>query len=614
MWTSRKHGLCALALAPLFALAPGLATTSASASAISLEVPHALGIQIQVPPLPIEVTLPKVEVPGVLKVETSSPQSGEAPTAPVVKVEVPALPPVSASPEVPSTPTTGTPIPELPKVSASSGDAPAGAQKQATEASATVATGASAQATPTGTSDPASSSSTAGASTTTARAVRGKARHAAGGSAVGGRGSRALAATGTQSGSGTSHAPAAASSDPRASAPHEDSSGNPLNSIGRQIPFPLPVPDWSKPIILLLLVLAIFFGARSQLAAVRARRLERQRAELLSDLGVMQATLVPVIPERLGGLTVSVAYSPADGPAAGGDFYDLFTLGPDKVAIVLGDVAGHGRGALMQAALTRYTLRAYLQAGLEPRAALALAGSVLAEPGDKQFATVVVAVHDSAEGTLTYASAGHPPPIAIGFDTPEPLTICCSAPLCCDLPTGRRQTTIPLPANGSLCFFSDGLLEARVEHGELLGRERLDELVSGPGAPQTSSALLERVREVAQTTPDDMVACIVSPATRTPTRNDTVEELEVDAQTIDTPRVRLFLETCGLSTPAIATLLAQAGAIVDADGAALLWIERPHTGEPRAIARAGLSTPAWAGAGDVGGDPQGPPLTLPASR
>jgi hypothetical protein len=374
------------------------------------------------------------------------------------------------------------------------------------------------------------------------------------------------------------------------------------------------VPDWSKPIILLLLVLAIFFGARSQLVAVRARRLERQRAELLSDLGVMQATLVPVIPERLGGLSVSVAYRPADGPAAGGDFYDLLALGPDKVAIVLGDVAGHGRGALTQAALTRYTLRAYLQAGLEPRAALALAGAVLAEPGDKQFATVVVAVHDSANGTLTYASAGHPPPISSGFDTPEPLTICCSAPLCCDLPTGRRQTTIPLPAKGRVCFFSDGLLEARVDDGELLGRERLDELLSGPGAPQTAPALLERVREIAQATPDDMVACIISPATRTPTRGDTVEELEVDAQTIETPRVRLFLGACGLPTPAITALLAQAGAVVDADGAALLWIERPQTGEPRATARAGLSTPAWAGMPNTSSDPQGPTLVMPSGR
>jgi hypothetical protein len=284
------------------------------------------------------------------------------------------------------------------------------------------------------------------------------------------------------------------------------------------------------------------------------------------------------------------------------------------VAIVLGDVAGHGRGALQQAALTRYTLRAYLQAGLEPRAALALAGSVLAEPGDKQFATVVVAIHDGAEGTLTYASAGHPPPISTGFHTPEPLTICCSAPLCCDLPTGRRQTTIPLPANGSVHFFSDGLLEARVADGELLGRERLSELVGALGATATASTLLERVREVATATPDDMCACILSPVAGTPTRNDTVEELEVDAQTLNSERVRSFLEACRLSAPAVAALLAQASTIVEADGAALLRIERPQSEGPKATAHAGLSAPAWASGGGASDATQTVQLALPSSR
>ena len=93
-------------------------------------------------------------------------------------------------------------------------------------------------------------------------------------------------------------------------------SGNPLQSIGRHIPLPLPVPDWSKPIILLLLLLAAWFAVRWRLGVVRARSLEAQRATLLRDVGVMQAALVPLVPARLGGLAVSVAYRPAEGPAA----------------------------------------------------------------------------------------------------------------------------------------------------------------------------------------------------------------------------------------------------------------------------------------------------------
>ncbi|MHB8234574.1 MAG: PP2C family protein-serine/threonine phosphatase, partial [Solirubrobacteraceae bacterium] len=387
--------------------------------------------------------------------------------------------------------------------------------------------------------------------------------------------------------------PTSADSAISASPGKSKSGGGPLNALGRDIPFPVPVPDWSKPIILLLLVVAIWFAVRWRVAGVRARRLERQRASLVRDVGSMQATLVPVIPERVGDLSVSVAYRPADGPAAGGDFYDVLALRPGRVAIVLGDVAGHGRDALAQAALTRYTLRAYLQAGLEPRAALALAGSVLNEPERMRFATVVVAIHDSSSGTLTYATAGHPPPIAIGFDTPEPLTVCCSAPICCDLPTGRRQTTISLPASGQMCFFSDGLPEARTDDG-LLGRDRLVEILDGLDSPVTAPRLLQRVRADALATPDDMVACVISPRVGDAAPTSTVEELEVDARTPDGAYVAAFLQACGVHAERVPPLVAGAADAVDRDGSALLRVERMPGHQAHAVLLAGLSNDAEA--------------------
>jgi DNA-binding response OmpR family regulator len=127
-------------------------------------------------------------------------------------------------------------------------------------------------------------------------------------------------------------------------------------------------------------------------------RLVNQRTGLLRDLQAMQEALVPDISARLEGLAVSVAYKPAEGPAAGGDFYDVFAPEPGKVAIMLGDVAGHGRDAITHAALTRYTLRAYLQEGVEPRAALATAGRVLVDRTGERHATVAAGVYDSASG------------------------------------------------------------------------------------------------------------------------------------------------------------------------------------------------------------------------
>ena len=358
----------------------------------------------------------------------------------------------------------------------------------------------------------------------------------------------------------------------RATGTKAGGSDNPLEAIGKRIPLPLPVPDWSKPIILLLLLLAIWFGVRSRMAGRRAGRLERQRTTLLRDVGAMQAALVPEVPARVGGLAVSVAYRPAEGPAAGGDFYDVFVPEQGKVAIVLGDVAGHGPRALTRAALTRYTLRAYLQAGLEPRAALALAGRVLADPSAEQFATVAVAVYRAREGVLTYASAGHPPPIIHGLHAREPLAVCASPPVGWTVPTGRRQTTVSLDPGAVVCFFSDGLIEARYEEG-MLGRERLGELLAGLGPRPDAAELLELVRAETVATPDDMAACIFVPELAAIAGHTHIEEFEADARALGGTQVRDFLEGCLVSSAEIERAIEHTSDIAAVCGAALLRVE-----------------------------------------
>jgi hypothetical protein len=298
-------------------------------------------------------------------------------------------------------------------------------------------------------------------------------------------------------------------------------------------------------------------------------------------MGAMQAALVPEVPAHLGGLAVSVAYQPAEGPAAGGDFYDLFVPAPGKVAIILGDVAGHGHQALTQAALTRYSLRAYIQAGLQPRAALALAGRTLADPASGRFATVAVGVYDTPRATLTYALAGHPPPILRGCQVWEPVTICSSPPLGWDIPTGRRQSPISLPAGSEMCFFSDGLIEARCTgpaEGVLLGRERLSEILTALGPHALAADLLAKVRATAQATPDDMAACILAPQTPAADADIHMEELETDERTLAAGDIPRFLEACHLPAAEITRTIELASTIAAAYDTAVLRVERRHTG------------------------------------
>ncbi|HET9105091.1 MAG TPA: SpoIIE family protein phosphatase [Solirubrobacteraceae bacterium] len=359
------------------------------------------------------------------------------------------------------------------------------------------------------------------------------------------------------------------------------SAGNVLASLaGRRMNFipalignlvPLPVPDWSKPIIVLLLLVILFMAVRALRSSRHTRRLESQRIELAADLDSMQAALVPAIPEQLGALGLSVAYRPADGPAAGGDFYDAFPLDDGRVAVIVGDVSGHGRTALARAAHMHYTLRAYVETGLDPRASLKLAGRVLGTDDDGLFTTVAIAIYDPASATLTYATAGHPPPVVLGADVGDPVAGSASPALGWGLPTGLRQTTLAFGAGSRACFFSDGVTEARTENG-LLGRERLKAMFASFGSSPAAPELLERVRAEATAVTDDMAACVIearqgrSPLTRR------IEELEVNAEALAAGQGERFLHGCGVAARDIAHAVEEARALADAHGAAMLRV------------------------------------------
>jgi Stage II sporulation protein E (SpoIIE) len=305
------------------------------------------------------------------------------------------------------------------------------------------------------------------------------------------------------------------------------------------------IPDPIKAIIAALAGFALAFAVVSLAIARRARRLRRQRGQLLEEVGLLQRALLPSVPDRIGALAISVAYRPADGPGAGGDFYDVFALAGGRVAVIVGDVSGHGREALPPTTLTRYTLRAYLDAGLPPRRALQLGSRVLDGELDDDFATVVVAVYEPADCTLSYACAGHPVPIVLGPPEHEPVTACSSPPLGMAVPTGFRQTTVTLPAGSLVCFYTDGLIEARAD-GKLIGRHRVASIIREAGGNATAKDVLDRLARDADHAPDDMAACMVRAVEGSPPVAVRVESLELDPADLERGSVEAFLEACGI--------------------------------------------------------------------
>ncbi len=289
----------------------------------------------------------------------------------------------------------------------------------------------------------------------------------------------------------------------------------------------------------------------------------------------MQAALAPEVPTRQGRLEVSVAYRPAEGPAAGGDFYDVFGLDATRVAVIVGDVSGHGRGALGRAAQTRFTLRAYLELGMQPRTALALAGR-RPSSDPNEFATVAVGIYEAASGTLTYATAGHPPPIVLGAGNFAPITDCASVPLGWGVPTGRRQTTLSLPTGAIACFYSDGLVEAR-SRGDLLGRDRVVEMLTQLGPSPQAAQLLQRLREMADEAPDDMAACLIQ-TTSAATDSIRLEEIELDDRQLRVGRGERFLSACDVAPSAMGPALKKAQGTAGEFGAAILRVSLGQSG------------------------------------
>ena len=365
---------------------------------------------------------------------------------------------------------------------------------------------------------------------------------------------------------------------PDGGAAEDSGPSNPVAQVIERIVEVIPTPI--KILIALLALVALAALAHARLAARRAKRLAEQREELLGDVGLLQRALLPDVPAALTGIEASVAYRPAEGPAAGGDFYDVFELDGGRTAIIVGDVCGHGRAALAVTALMRYTLRAYLGVGLEPRVALKVAARALEGDPEGALTTVVLAIYDPSAGTLTYACAGHEPPIVLGPTAYEPVTAFSAPPLGGSMPTGHRQTTVALPPGAAVCFFTDGLVEARLGK-EMIGRERLSEMLAELAPESGAQLLLERLAQAADRAPDDMAACLVrvkddamaSPAPR-------VEELEVDAADLEGDRVFRFLRACGVDPDATAAVVRAAGAKAAEYGGALIRVVA-ETGERR---------------------------------
>ncbi|EPD68219.1 SpoIIE family protein phosphatase [Streptomyces sp. HGB0020] len=288
--------------------------------------------------------------------------------------------------------------------------------------------------------------------------------------------------------------------------------------------------------------------ARAAVCIDNARRYSRERETAIA----LQRSLLPRSLPSTAAVDAASRYLPAARAGVGGDWFDVIPLSGMRVAMVVGDVVGHGIQASATMGRLRTAVRTLADIDLAPDELLThlddLVVRLSAEAGHEGSpgevgATCLYAVYDPVSRRCTLARAGHPPPVVVPPG---------GAPHQVDLPAGPPLGLGGLPFESAefelregsvLAFYTDGLIESRerdVDAGHELLREALatyadslDEtcdrvlhaLLPTGGAPDDVALLLARTRGL----PASQVATWhipADPALVAPIRKQVVEQLD----------------------------------------------------------------------------------------
>jgi serine phosphatase RsbU (regulator of sigma subunit)/CheY-like chemotaxis protein/anti-sigma regulatory factor (Ser/Thr protein kinase) len=206
---------------------------------------------------------------------------------------------------------------------------------------------------------------------------------------------------------------------------------------------------------------------RAATAIAHARTYEHEHG--LVEL--LQRSLLPQELPSVPRLELAARYRPSvEATAVGGDWYDVLRLPDGGVALVIGDVVGHGVQAATVMGELRNGLRAYILEGHGPAGALGrLDALVEATHGARMIATVLVLLIDPAGRRLRFASAGHLPPLLVGDGGGAAfLAGGLVAPLGMVGRTAVEEAIEPIGPGETILLFTDGLVERRdesLDHG-----------------------------------------------------------------------------------------------------------------------------------------------------
>lgn len=212
---------------------------------------------------------------------------------------------------------------------------------------------------------------------------------------------------------------------------------------------------------------------RTEIARGRAARdASARQARELDEARRIQRKLLPTDIPHIDGCEIATWWQPAAG--VGGDCYDVISFGPSRAALSIADVVGKGIPAALLMSNLQAAVRAFASDANPPGALCHQVNRILCgNIAEGRFISFFYCVTDTEAGTLTYANAGHYPPVLLRADgTCERLTE--GGPVLGIFDDAIYGTaTVRMAPGDRLILYTDGITEAMNADGDEFGEDRL---------------------------------------------------------------------------------------------------------------------------------------------
>ncbi|MFY9720055.1 MAG: SpoIIE family protein phosphatase, partial [Candidatus Cybelea sp.] len=249
---------------------------------------------------------------------------------------------------------------------------------------------------------------------------------------------------------------------------------------------------------------------RAALAIDNSRQYEREHRVATALQHALLPTRLPSHPR----IDLSYAYRPAERESRiGGDWYDAFAISEGRVAISIGDVAGHGLEASVAMNEARQALRLSALEGLSPAQTLRRANAALMLDPEHPLITAIYGVIDVDRSTFRYSCAGHPPPALVPLCGRARYLEGGGIPLGVEQDVSFPAREVTLKSYATLLLYTDGLIEfdRNLERESLRLLAALSERVHDTSA-DGAGALLRHVLNNRQLDDIAVLAATILPA------------------------------------------------------------------------------------------------------